>query len=98
MFEPLPDLVRQRREQLGFSQRKVAQLADVGLTHYALFENGRANVSVAFLLKVARILGMAHLQVEDLSLAGSSSDVTVLVRAQQTVEKARHIIANVAEL
>lgn len=89
MFEPLPQLVRARRESLGLSQGEVAKRAGVGRAQYALLEGGRANVTLGFLIKIARVLGITTLQVDELSFLGSAPDLKALVRAQEAVDRAR---------
>jgi transcriptional regulator with XRE-family HTH domain len=96
MFEPLPHSLRVRREQLGLSQGEVAKRAGVGRAQYALLEAGKANVTLGFLLKVARVLGITAVQVEEMSVRGAAPDLKALVRAQEAVDHAKTLLAQFA--
>lgn len=92
MFEPLEILIRERREELGLSQGEVAKRAGVGRAQYALLEAGKANITLGFLLKVTRVLGINAVQVKELGVYAGSPDLTALVRAQDAVRRARALL------
>jgi len=92
MFEPLPQLLRARREALGLSQGELARRAGVGRAQYALLEAGRANVTLGFLVKVARVLGITSVQVDELSFVGGAPDLKALMEAQEAVDRARRLV------
>jgi transcriptional regulator with XRE-family HTH domain len=73
--------VRTRRVALGLTQQRAAKGAGVSLSQLALFERGE-NVSLLFLLKVAR-----HLDLAVEVVAGSASlDVVEFVRGLDAIE------------
>jgi transcriptional regulator with XRE-family HTH domain len=67
MFEPLNDVVRLRRLQLGLSQEQVARRAKVSRRQLSLLEDGR-NVSLLFLMKIVKVL-----EITELPIAGTTS-------------------------
>lgn len=93
MFEPLETLIRDRREELGLSQGEVAKRAGVGRAQYALLEAGKANVTLGFLLKITRVLGINAVQVRELGVYAGSPDLTALVRAHDAIRRTRALLA-----
>jgi len=68
----LGDIVRETRIKKGLTQAHLARLAGVSRRHLAALEKG-ANVSVAVLRKVARVLDLQEIQLGDLSLRSSDN-------------------------
>jgi transcriptional regulator with XRE-family HTH domain len=52
------DQLRQRRETLGVTQIKLAELSDVGIRTINLIESGTHNASIDTINKLAIVLGM----------------------------------------
>ena len=52
------DQLRQRRETLGVTQVKLAELSGVGIRTINLIESGAHNASVDTINKLANVLGM----------------------------------------
>jgi len=50
--------VREYREKQGFSQIKIAAIANTGVRFISDLENGKPNVQLDKALRVAKILGM----------------------------------------
>jgi transcriptional regulator with XRE-family HTH domain len=96
MFEPLPEILRTQRGKLNLSQARVAQLAGVGRAQYVNLEAGKANVTLGFLIKVARVLELTAVQVDDLYIHGTSPDLKALVRAREAVANASEALARLA--
>lgn len=48
---------RQRREKLGMTNEKVAEMADINVNYYARIERGEINTSVKKLIAIAAALG-----------------------------------------
>lgn len=48
--------IRRRREQLGISQERFAQRADIDRSRYGVIERGGANLTLAKLFELARHL------------------------------------------
>lgn len=49
--------VRERREQVGLTQEKLAEEADIDLTYVGGIERGKRNPSFFVILRIARSLG-----------------------------------------
>ncbi len=88
MFEPLPTLIRLRRTQRNLSQEALAKLAGVSRRQLALFEDG-GNVSLKFLIKVARALEMTDLPVGELRIRAVHQDLVPIVRAADVLARLR---------
>lgn len=95
MFEPLPGLIRLRREQRNLTQEGLAKLAKVSRGQLIAFEKG-GNVTLHFLLKVARALDMTDLPLAELNLRPAAPDITVLVTAVNAISTAERMLASVA--
>lgn len=54
---PLAKAIRQRREELGWSQEKLADQCSFDRTYISMLERGRRNPSFLNLLKLAKGLG-----------------------------------------
>lgn len=52
-LQPLAEEIRRRREQLGWSQEKLADLCGFDRTYISMLERGRRNPSFLNLLKLA---------------------------------------------
>jgi transcriptional regulator with XRE-family HTH domain len=76
MFEPLPDMIRTRREERGLTQEKLARLAGVSRGQLIAFEKGEQNISLIFLIKLAKALELTDLRIGELSLRPAPPDIT----------------------
>lgn len=95
MFEPLPDLIRLRRTERNLSQERLAKMARVSRGQLALLEAGE-NVSLQFLLKVARALELTELPINELRLRAAPPELGALILAagaMKTVRTAVHQIS-----
>jgi transcriptional regulator with XRE-family HTH domain len=88
MFEPLGEVIRLRRKQLGLTLDRVATLAKVSRRQLALLENGR-NVSLLFLTKIANVLEMSELPVGHLRVFSAQPELASLIRAAEAVHDLR---------
>ena len=57
-------MIRQRREELGWSQGDLATAAGMIRSHVARIESGRANYTVSILFVMFRALGIQSLNIE----------------------------------
>lgn len=92
MFEPLPSVVRLRREQRGLTQEKLAKMAKVSRGQLIAFERGDQNVSLQFLLKISRALEMTELPLAELHLRPAVPELTVLIAAADAIAAAEAIV------
>jgi transcriptional regulator with XRE-family HTH domain len=88
MFEPLGEVIRLRRKQLGFTVEKVARMAKVSRRQLALLENGR-NVSLLFLTKIANVLEISELPVGHLRVFSAPAELGSLIRTAEAVHDLR---------
>jgi transcriptional regulator with XRE-family HTH domain len=98
MFEPLPTLIRSKRLESNLSQDALAKLAGVSRRQLALFEEGQ-NVSLKFLIKVARALRLTELPIAELSIRAVQPDLVAVVKAADVLARLRqraHEWANAA--
>ena len=93
MFEPLPGLVRLQRERRGMSQERLAKLAGVSRGQLIAFEKGEQNISLLFLMKIARALDLTELRIGDLYLHPSPPDVTMVIKAAEAIATAERIVS-----
>lgn len=98
MFEPLPGIVRLRREQRNMTQAQLAEKAGVNRGQLIAFEKGEQNVTLQTLLKIARALEMRELPLAELYLGPSLPDLTMLVQAVDAVANARRAVTELAEV
>lgn len=91
MFEPLNDVIRLRRLQLGLTQEKVAKMAKVSRRQLSLLEDGR-NVSLLFLMKITKVLGISELPIGDLRLRGTQPEVTTIVHAADVLHRVKQTL------
>jgi transcriptional regulator with XRE-family HTH domain len=91
MLEPLPALIRDRREQRKLTQGQLAELAGVSRAQLALLEAGKANITLEFLLKITRVLELTTVWVDGLNIRAASPDLKALVRAKEAVALAREL-------
>lgn len=96
MFEPLPSLVRLQRERRGLTQDRLAKLAKVSRGQLIAFERGDQNISLLFLLKIARALELTELRLAELYLHPSPPDVTMVIKAMDAIATAERIVSNAA--
>jgi transcriptional regulator with XRE-family HTH domain len=96
MFEPLPSLVRLQRERRGLTQDRLAKLAKVSRGQLIAFERGDQNISLLFLLKIAKALELTELRIGDLYLHPSPPDVTTLIKAADAIATAERIVRQAA--
>lgn len=95
MFEPLPGLVRLRREQRNLTQERLAKMANVSRGQLIAFEKGEQNVTLHFLLKIARALEMRELPLAELHFRPAAPDVTVLITATTAIATAERLVTEV---
>jgi transcriptional regulator with XRE-family HTH domain len=96
MFEPLPSVVRLRREERGMTQEGLARKAKVSRGQLIAFEKGEQNVTLLFLLKIARALEITELPVAELHLTPAMPDLTVLIAAADAVAAAERVVTQAA--
>lgn len=96
MFEPLPGLVRLRREQRNITQAQLAEKAGINRGQLIAFEQGRQNVTLKTLLKIARALEMTELPLAELHLRPAEPEVTALVAAADALAIARGVTTSAA--
>ena len=92
MFEPLGKFIRLRRVQRNLTQDGLAQLAHVSRRQLALVEEGE-NVSVLFLVKVARALELTELPIGELRLRAAPPELAPIVRAADLLERLKPALA-----
>ena len=97
MFEPLPDVIRQRRRQRNLTQEQLARMAGVSRRQLSLLEDG-ANVSLVFLLKVAKALELTELQIGALRLRSALPELGPLIVAADAVATAQEIVSQYSDL
>lgn len=96
MFEPLPSIVRLRREQRGITQDRLAKMAKVSRGQLIAFEKGDQNITLLFLLKVARALELTDLQIAELHLRPAVPEVTTLIAAADAIAAAERVVTQAA--
>lgn len=89
-FEPLPTMIRSERERRGLTQERLAKLAGVSRGQLIAFENG-GNISLVFLVKVARALELTHVRIGELHIQASPPDLTALFTASNAISSARRM-------
>lgn len=94
MFEPLPGIVRLRREQRNMTQAELAARAGVNRGQLVAFEKGEQNVTLTTLLKIARALEMTELPLAELHLRPAAPELTVVIAAAEALAGARRVIMN----
>lgn len=96
MFEPLPSIVRRRREERNLTQDRLAKLAKVSRGQLIAFEKGEQNVTLHFLMKIARALELKELPLAELNFAPAVPELTVLIAAADALANARTVVAQAA--
>ena len=51
--------IRKRREELGYTREKFAELLNVSVSYLAEVERGRTGISVKMLVKICEVLGLS---------------------------------------
>ena len=97
MFEPLPDVIRLRRKQRNLTQEQLAKMAGVSRRQLSLLEDG-ANVSLVFLLKVAKALELTELQIGALRLRSAPPELGSLIVAADAMTAAQEIVSQYSDL
>ena len=97
MFEPLPDVIRLRRKQRNLSQEQLARMAGVSRRQLSLLEDG-SNVSLVFLLKVAKALELTELQIGALRLRSARPELGSLIVAADAMATAKEVLGQYADL
>lgn len=95
MFEPLPDLIRLRRTERNLSQERLAKMAGVSRGQLALLEAGQ-NVSLQFLLKVARALELTELPINELRLRAAPPELGALITASGAMDTVRRAVQQIS--
>ena len=98
MFEPLPALMRLRRQQLRLSLDAASALAGVSRSRLAAFETGDQNISLDLLVKLANAYGMTELRIGGLRIEGASPDFQTLVVAAEVFAAAEKIVEQATAL
>lgn len=96
MFEPLPSIVRARREERGVTQERLAKMAKVSRGQLIAFEKGDQNITLLFLLKIARALEMTDLQIAELHLRPAVPELTTLIAAADAITVAERVVTQAA--
>lgn len=97
MFEPLPDVIRMRRKERNLTQEQLARMAGVSRRQLSLLEDG-ANVSLVFLLKVAKALELNDLQIAALRLRSAPPELGSLIVAADAIATAQEIVSQFSDL
>jgi transcriptional regulator with XRE-family HTH domain len=97
MFEPLPDVIRRRRKQRNLTQEQLARMSGVSRRQLSLLEDG-ANVSLVFLLKVARVLELTELPIGRLRLTDAPPELGALIAAEDAMATAQEIVSQFSDL
>jgi transcriptional regulator with XRE-family HTH domain len=97
MFEPLPDIIRLRRKQRNLTQEQLARMAGVSRRQLSLLEDG-SNVSLVFLLKVAKALELTELQIGALRLRSAPPELGSLIVASDAMATAQEIVSQYSDL
>lgn len=98
MFEPLPALMRLRRQQLELSLDAASALAGVSRSRLAALEKGDANISLDLLVKLANAYMMTELRIGGLRVEGSTPDFDALVVAADVFQAAQRIVEQATAL
>ena len=97
MFEPLPGIVRLRREQQNMTQAELAAKAGVNRGQLIAFEKGEQNVTLTTLLKIARALGMTDLPIAELNVHAAAPDLTVVIAAAEALATMQRAVMTAAD-
>jgi transcriptional regulator with XRE-family HTH domain len=97
MFEPLPNVIRLRRKQRNLTLEALSKMAGVSRRQLWLLEEGH-NVSLKFLLKVARALELTELPIAELRLRAAPPDLATLVIAADAVATANRALKGLADV
>ncbi len=84
----LGDIVREARTRKGLTQARLARLADVSRRHLAALEKG-ANVSMLVLEKVASVLELKDIQLDNFSIHRAGAQTLNLPLLADTLREAR---------
>ena len=84
----LGDFIRSARLRRNLTQDRLARLADVSRAQLVGFEKG-ANVSLDFLMKVARVLELSEIPVGFLTLSASTPLTPALLAAAEALDEVR---------
>lgn len=57
-MEQIGQTIKDRRKELGVTQREVAELAGVGINSLVAIERGKGNPSLKTLLRILEVLGL----------------------------------------
>lgn len=85
MVEHLGQFIRRTRQSRGLTQERLAELSDVSRWQLAQMERGE-NVSVAFLLKVARSLELTEIPLDFLTVYPVLPDTPALLVAAEAAD------------
>ena len=96
MFEPLPALIRLRREQLGLTLDSLSALAGISRSRLAVLEKGDDNISLELLVKVANALGLKEIRIGGLEVRAATPEFNALLVAAEAIQAARKIIHQAA--
>ena len=96
MYDKLGDFIRRTRKQRELTQERLAELADVSRGQLAQLERGE-NVSMDFLTKVARALGLTEVRIDFLTVRDITPDTPALLMAAEALDHVRQLLARVHE-
>ena len=104
MLEPLPAFIRAQREQQNLTVVALARKSGVSRRTISELENGRVNITVALLVKLARALQLSDLPIGDLRMRGAPPEFKALheiqhemIMARQALHLAQAKLARVSE-
>ena len=92
MLEPLPAIIRMAREQQNLTPAALARKSGVSRRTIGDLENGRINISVGLLVKLARALQLSDLQIGDLRMRAAPPEFEPLRRMQHEIVMARQAL------
>jgi len=85
MRKPLADFIRLEREKRNLTQQQLADLAGVSRWQLNTMENGKANPSLDFVVRVASAMELSEVPVAGLRLRAVSADLPAVVSARAAV-------------
>lgn len=88
----LSEKIKARRNTLGMSQKRLAELCGIAQSSISRYEAGDDEITLAVLLKIAKALECPPLYlVEEEFLAGSKATDQQTLTVQKTIELRRHL-------
>lgn len=97
MSKSLGQFIRMHRLRQDLTQERLAEMARVSRWQLAQMERGK-NVSVDFLIKVVRALGLTEVRIDFLTLLDVTPDTPALMAAAEALDIADHALAQAHEV